>query len=58
MFLGVLYMLETNGFGCLWMNRYWCQGANRPNLALLIVKCDEPTKSNTILDFVSSRDQG
>ena len=58
MFLGVLYMLETNDFGCLWMNGCLCQGANRPNQSFPMVKYDEPTKSSSILAFGSIRDQG
>ena len=50
--------LETNDFGCLWMNWCLCQGANRPNQSLPMEKHDEPTKSSTILAFGSSRDQG
>ena len=55
MLLGVLYTLrDTDGLGCLWMNGYLCQGANKPNPDLSMVECDEPTKSNTIWTFGSS----
>lgn len=31
-------ILETDGFGCLWVNVFLCQGANRPNQALSMVE--------------------